>query len=91
MIEARIGEPLFSPQADQDMLDLGEKVVAIERSSGGRRLVALTNVTKEDVELGGGKLAKKLGKDKARDLITGREVKLEGLKLGGYEVLWLKA
>jgi sucrose phosphorylase len=95
LVRRRIRTPAFHPNGGQRMLDAGEAVFAVRRTSpdGAQIVVALTNVTDAPQrvvlppeELGG-------AGGPWRDLVTGRRLpgQPRGLEaiLRPYEVLWL--
>ncbi|HVR70123.1 MAG TPA: sugar phosphorylase [Vicinamibacteria bacterium] len=95
LVRRRIRTPAFHPNGEQRILDAGEAVFAVRRTSpGGRqRVVALTNVTAlpQSVVLPAEALGGAAGQ--WRDVITSRRLRGQpgGLEaaLRAYEVLWL--
>jgi lysophospholipase L1-like esterase len=77
----RAGEPGFSPNARQEILDLGPEVFALRREpTQGKPVTAVHNVTDQPVEV---RLA-----EGGRDLLSGERVG-STVKLGPYHVRWL--
>ncbi len=91
MLEVRTSEPLFSPLADQKMQDLDESVVAILREKDGEKLLALINVSEEEIELDNEKIKSILGRDSVKDILNDVEFDLDKkVKLDSYQVVWMK-
>ena len=91
---ARVGERAFHPSGGQKVLDLNRRVFGILRTSpdGGERVLALTNVSPETVELS--LAATELGEPAIwRDLFSDTAASGEELNisLAPYQVMWLKA
>jgi sucrose phosphorylase len=95
LVRRRIQTPAFHPNGGQSVLDAGEAVFAVRRTSpdGRQRVVALTNVTASPQRVA--LPAEALGgpATRWRDLITSRRLpgQPRGLEasLHAYEVLWL--
>ena len=88
MLKKRTSEPLFSPSAGFEALDLGPDVVGFTRSRNGRNLMVLVNVTDNETraEIPKGTLG-----ERARDILTGEEFDAaKPVSLGPHEYLWLK-
>ncbi|MBV9278868.1 MAG: sugar phosphorylase, partial [Chloroflexi bacterium] len=51
LLEVRRGEPLFSPLAQQSVLELDPHLFAVLRSDGSDRLLSLVNVSDQEVSL----------------------------------------
>ncbi len=91
---ARVSEAAFHPRGGQQVLDLGRRVFALLRTSPdqGERILALTNVSAEEVPV-------QVGRDQVgaapgwRDLLS--NARLAGgdlhLTLSPYQVAWFKA
>lgn len=92
MLEARIKEPLFSPLAEQKILDLGHEAMAILRFNKNLdNLLAITNVTNREIKVDAGKIKKEMKKEQVKDILTQEKLKLEKyLILKPYEIKWLK-
>lgn len=91
MLRARTSEPLFSPLADQTILDLDDRIFAVRRSDSSGALLALANVSDQHVPLEVSRARRELGSEHVQDLIADAPVALEDhLSLGPYEVRWLK-
>lgn len=91
LLQARRNEPLFSPLAQQTILDLDRRAFAVLRSDGARNLLALTNVSNEVVPLDAAPIREALGTDRAQDVLSGEPVTLNGgMSLQPYGTVWLK-
>ncbi len=92
MLEARTKEPLFSPLAEQKILDLGHEAMAILRfNENSDNLLAITNVTSRELKIDAGKIRREMQKERVKDILTREKLKLEKyLILKPYEIKWLK-
>jgi sucrose phosphorylase len=91
LLQARRSEPLFSPHAEQEVLDLDTRLFAIVRSSTHGRLIAMHNVSEERVTIDGTTLGAALGKSVAHDILSGCIMRLEDdVMIGPYGVWWVK-
>ena len=91
---ARVAEAAFHPSGGQEVLNLDRRVFGVLRTSpdGGERVLALTNVSAEAVELS--LMAEDLGGPaKWRDLLSDAAASgaVLALSLAPYQVMWLKA
>jgi sucrose phosphorylase len=93
LLKARINEPLFSPLADQKIVDLNSKIFALMRFNGGERLLSLTNISNQNVEMETETIIKILEKKQVSDLISGQEMDLGSknfLAVNSYQSFWLR-
>ncbi len=92
LLKARAKEPLFSPLAEQKILDLGPEAMAILRfNKNSDNLLAITNVTNRALKINASKIKKEMRKEQVKDILTQEKLKLEKyLILKPYEVKWLK-
>lgn len=91
LLQARRNEPLFSPLVQQTSLSLDPRVFAVVRSEDLDKLLALTNVSDQQVSLDVGRIRQELGKREVQDIVSGDTRRLDGeLVLNPYEVMWLK-
>ncbi len=90
LIKARISESLFSPLVDQKFLKLDQRIMAILRTNGQNKLLALTNVSDEKVFLDEETLKNILKKDVAVDIISKNEILLSEIYMKPFQVLWLR-
>ncbi|TDT61334.1 alpha-amylase family glycosyl hydrolase [Fonticella tunisiensis] len=83
MINLRKKESPFSPYAPQRVLDLGNKVFALEREDKEtvERITFVVNVDSREVKIN--------GNFKGEDILTGRKIDGE-LALAPYEFVWIK-
>ena len=94
LLRRRSSCPAFHPDADQEILDLGDSVFALARVSldQAQTILCLFNFTPELASISRvGRLAEVFPMDKARDLVGGGEVLIpsEGIVLRPYQALWL--
>ncbi len=91
LLKARIREPLFSPLANQNILKIDKRVLAIHRSSRNKNLIALTNVSDNIIELSSIKIKSILNKNEALNIINNSKINIKNkIHLHPYEVMWLK-
>lgn len=81
LLMTRRKSKFFHPEAEQEVLDLGKRIFAVERKADGGKVLSLTNVTDEIVKPG--------IETSSTDLITGRDAKGE-IVLGPYETVWIR-
>jgi sucrose phosphorylase len=81
MVSIRKKESAFSPFAAQKVLDLGEKLFALERENNGEKITFILNVDSQPVNV--------LNNIKGRELLSERQVN-ESLTLKAYEFVWIK-
>ena len=92
LLKARVNEPLFSPLAEQKILNLGHEAMAILRfDENSNNLLAITNVTNRKLKIDTEKIIKEMQKKHVKDILTKKRFKLEKhLTLKPYEIKWLK-
>ncbi len=93
LIKTRMAEPLFSPQAEQKLVDFGPGLLAIRREKGKRRLLSLTNITNKQIKVQAQSIYHILGRRKIKDLIGASSLVLDRssfLTLAPYQSMWLK-
>lgn len=89
MLDVRQSEKLFSPSADQEVLMLDAKVIAIKRTQHGESLLAITNVSSQPVSIPG--VAAILGKDSLVNLLDGAQVNAsQPIILPAYATMWVR-
>jgi sucrose phosphorylase len=91
LLAARRNEPLFSPQAQQEVLQIDPRVFAVVRFDGTGRLLALTNVSPRTVSLDATRLRDALGKNEVEDILSPGSIRMDSpLALPAYGTAWLK-
>jgi len=88
VLSLRAREPCFHPAAPQRILDLGPRVLAVERSRHGRRLLALNNLGPEPLTLP----REAIGRAGAAEELIGGQTwpaDQQELVLQPYQVAWL--
>ena len=93
-LRKRGSAPAFHPDASQEILDLGDSIFGLVRSSvdGNQSIVCLYNFLPKTCPVKPmNKLNKWFTSGHAKDLITGGEIEWtnKGLKLRPYQALWL--
>ncbi|MFW7413704.1 alpha-amylase family glycosyl hydrolase [Demequina sp. SO4-18] len=78
MLRVRREQPAFDPYSPQEVLDLGDQVVALRRGRGHEEVTAVVNVSRRDASL---------PMLRGHDLLTG--ARHEGVTLPPDGVLWL--
>jgi glycosidase len=96
LLSVRGKHPAFHPDGRQDILDLGEKVFAVQRTSpdGGETIAAISNLTDKKITVKINDRIPCLGADcRLKDLLRKRNGGLEkrSLSLGPYRTAWLTA
>lgn len=96
LLERRVKEPAFHPNAGQEVLYLDSRVFAILRISpdGTSRILSLINVTEDKVELSLPLDKMGMNGDALHEVVTDTDLKPDSdpwhLTLGPYRVMWLK-
>ena len=91
LLKARTKEPLFSPLANQNILKIDKRALAIHRFQNNKNLVAIANVCNNKIEVPSVKIKSVLGKNKALNILNGSSVNInDNINLRPYEVMWLK-
>ena len=87
LLRLRAGQPAFHPDGDQKILDLGENVFAVERTSpdGKQILLAISNCSGQPVAVPAPAV-----RDRT-DLVLGRKPTADGdaIRLDPYQTVWL--
>jgi sucrose phosphorylase len=95
LLQVRTQQPAFHPDASQRVLDLGDSFFALVRTAAdsSQVIVAITNVTGENVELTRLQEIPELGQvGPWRDLIAGGTCDIaSSITLNPYQTLWLTA
>lgn len=81
LISLRQGEKAFSPYAPQNVLELDERVFALERINGDQKITFMVNVSNEVINLE--------TEISGRDIISGREYK-NNIQIEPYGYMWIK-
>ncbi|MBT9774940.1 sugar phosphorylase [Clostridium sp. MCC353] len=81
MLRVRRGEEAFSPNRLQEVVKLDDRVFALLRGEGEGRILALINVSRQQVECRTGVAGE--------DLLSGRKIK-DTVLLEPYEYMWIK-
>lgn len=85
MIRVRRSQPAFHPKAGFKVIDVFRRVFAIARQGGGQTLLALTNITPDEVNIDIGAVVA----GSSRDLISKKAFSSKSVTMKPYEVLWL--
>jgi glycosidase len=92
LLSVRRSEPLFSPLADQQVLEIERRVFAVLRTGESGKLLALANVSGETVELDRTRIGAALGSERWRDLLAeGSDTREDHVSLAPYGVSWLRS
>jgi len=93
LLKIRIREKAFHPSGEQHVIDVGDSVFAVIRTSLGRseKIIALQNVTEEVQEID---IAEAIVERSERpqwvDVISGKSYSIPSLVLNPYQTIWLK-
>lgn len=87
MLKIRRGQSAFHPNAGFEVLQTDHRVFAIRRFSKTQEIFVLVNVGRDPINLS---LGHKGISGPVKDLISGRVVEPDLIKLGSYQVLWLE-
>jgi sucrose phosphorylase len=94
LLELRVNDAAFHPNAPQEVLDLGSDVFALKRCSqdGTSNVLSVINVTDREITL---EIPKEhIGSDEAEDVVARRTYEVSGglkCQLRPYQVAWFKA
>ena len=90
-LKIRKEHPAFKPLAPQLILDLGDQVFTVLRTSADERemVLCLINITSKPVKVSIAPVVFDLSSN-LTDLLTGDEYSPGGINLEQYQVLWLK-
>ncbi len=86
LLKVRRAQPAFHPNAGFRIVQQDSRVFGIERRGRGQRILSLTNISPQAVDY---PLHNESRNPRLRDLISGRFVDTQGLRLRPYECLWL--
>ncbi len=94
ILRKRASAPAFHPESNQEILDLGDSIFGLVRSSqdGNQSIVCLYNfLSTPSLVKPMNEIKKWFPSNKSRDLITGGEIDWgdKGLELRPYQALWL--
>ena len=89
MLKIRRLQPAFHPNAPCEILELGQRVFGIRRSTREQCICALTNMTGESVVVDLAECADG-GRASAKDLLTGSSTALSAVSLSPYQNCWLQ-
>ena len=89
MLEIRRLQPAFHPNAPCEILELGQCVFGVRRSTSEQCICALTNMTGESVVVDLSECADGDGVS-AKDLLTGSSAALSAVPLSPYQNCWLQ-
>ncbi len=85
-ISIRKKQPAFHPDARQEIIDLGDQIIAIKRTSDDRKqvILCLTNISNKAVKL-------EYGDFPDFDLLTNKKIEAasDGWEIMPYQILWL--
>ena len=85
MVQVRRAQPAFHPKAGFKIIGTSPQVFAIARYGKGQSLLAMTNITSEQVAVD----TAELGSGAARDLLTSRIYSSGKVTLAPYDIVWL--
>jgi len=87
MIKTRKKQPAFHPNSPFEVIPIHSKIFAIIRSCRAQRIYALTNISPERVSVS---LFSHDVPEKMKDLISGKMIPTDSLRMRPYQVLWLE-
>lgn len=91
LLKVRTKEPLFSPLANQNILEIDKHVLAIHRWQNNKNLIAITNVSNQKITINSIKIKNALNNLKCTDIITNKKINLsKSINLKPCQILWLK-
>ena len=91
LLAVRRSEPLFSPLVPQTVLDVDHRLFALLRSDGNETLLALHNVSADEVRVSGAVLRAYLDDQEPVDLLGGASIPLAGnVRIDPFGILWVK-
>jgi glycosidase len=85
MLQVRRGQPAFHPKAEFRIFNLARQVFAIVRYGGGQKVLALTNISPDQVTVATGEAVA----GATRDLLSDRIFSSGTVTLEPYAILWL--
>lgn len=95
LLKLRKKHTAFSPDSNQNIIELDKRIFALTRNSGEEELLLLNNITEEKIKLKINKdIFENVDFDQLRDLIEGKVYEMDSnkvnLELDAFQVLWLK-
>lgn len=92
LLETRRNEPLFSPLAGQEAVEMDPRVLAIHRfDRNGSHLLALANVSPERAVLPAKRVNSVLNKPEAIDILSDKRYNLNNdIELEAFGIIWIK-
>lgn len=92
LLEIRKTEELFSPLAEQKILDISDDCFSIVRHKEGKRLLAIVNITNHNIKINKSQIQSALMSKEYDDLISGEIRELDSdIILNPYDFKWLRA
>lgn len=88
LLTLRRKEAAFAPNAAQHVLQQDPRVFAVKRGEGEDMIIALINVSDQNVTLN---LAKDIEGETLHDIINDETCKIENVAMPPYQMRWLKA
>ena len=91
MIRVRRAQPAFSPDASQQVFDVGRRAFLFERTSpeGRQSIVCVSNLTGKRITIDPPANLRLGPLEGATDLLTGRKIESDKLNLSPYQTRWL--
>ncbi len=86
LIKIRRKQPAFHPNAEFQIMEIDPHVFAIVRSCNEQKILAVTNISSEPVYVS---IPIENVSSTAYDLISGKSLSMDSLKLQPYESVWL--
>ncbi|MBN2880992.1 sugar phosphorylase [Candidatus Woesearchaeota archaeon] len=86
LINARINEPLFNPDVEQEIIDIDERLFCVVRKNENDKILCITNLSTDFVII---EIEKYLGCINAKEIVSQEDVS-ESFALGAYQSVWLK-
>ena len=88
LLQVRRAQEAFHPNAAFEILRLDRRVIAIKRQSPRQRIYALVNISCETAAVS---LVPQSGKERLKELLTGRQVSTDRIDLAPYQTAWLSS
>jgi glycosidase len=86
LIKTRTKQPAFHPNAEFEILEIDPRVFGIRRSSQGRTVFAVTNISSSEVRLS---LRASGASGPMKDLISGETIRPASFSLKPFQYVWL--
>lgn len=91
LISTRINEKLFSKNTEREIFDIHEKIIAISRYHEDSKLLALINVSDEEIKIESNILNEYFLQDNVTEIIRNQKISLtKSLFLRPNQIAWLK-